>query len=93
MLYEVITEEIRAEIDHIDQQIISLLAERLEYVKAIVKFKKTADDVVAQKRFDAVIATRRQLAAAKGLNPDVIETIYRTWLGYCIEEEHKLIED
>ena len=85
-------EEIRSEIDRLDRQIIDLFAERFQYVLAIVKFKQTAEDIVAQPRYDEVIATRGQWAAEKGLSAEVIESIYCKLLNYSISEEHKLID-
>ena len=38
-------EEVRANIDSIDCQIVSLIAQREGYVKQAAKFKKTTDDV------------------------------------------------
>jgi len=86
-------EEIRAEIDRLDRQIIELFAERFQYVHAIVKFKQTADDIVAQPRYDEVIATRGQWAAEKGLSAEVFESIYCKLLNYSISEEHKLVDE
>lgn len=83
-------EEIRAEIDRLDRQIIDLFAERFQYVRAIVKFKQTADDIVAQPRYDEVISSRGQWAAEKGLSAEVFESIYSKLLNYSICEEHKM---
>jgi chorismate mutase len=85
-------EEIRAEIDRLDRQIIDLFAERFQYVHAIVKFKQTADDIIAQSRYDEVIASRGQWAAEKGLSAEVFESIYCQLLNYSISEEHKLVD-
>ena len=87
-------EEIREAIDELDSQIIELLGNRFQYVKEIVKFKeKNEKSIVANNRREAVIDSRRKLAAEKGLNPDIIEEIYRKLISYFIEEELKLIRD
>ncbi|MFZ1872969.1 MAG: isochorismate lyase [Chania sp.] len=82
-------EDIRAEIDIMDQQIIKLLAQRFDYVKAAAKFKTSPDAVRAKARFDAMIQTRRQWASENGLSPDVIENIYTELVNYFISEEMK----
>lgn len=84
-------EDVRAEIDRLDHQIIDLFAQRFQYVLAIVKFKQTADDIVAQSRYDEVISSRGQWAAEKGLSAEVFESIYCKLLNYSINEEHKLV--
>ena len=85
-------EEVRAEIDRLDRQIIDLFAERFQYVLAIVPFKKSADDIVSLPRYEEVISSRGQWAAEKGLSAEVFECIYSKLLDYCIDEEHKVAE-
>ena len=85
-------EEVREAIDKLDQKIIALLGERYEYVKEVIRFKEPNEtSIVAKDRFDSVIASRRELAKNEGLDPDVIENIYRDLLNYFISEERKLI--
>jgi isochorismate pyruvate lyase len=85
-------EEIREAIDSIDQQIINLLGERYKYVKAIVRFKEpTQESIIAKSRFDAVISSRRAMAEKCGLDPEMIEKLYRNLMNHFIEEEMKLL--
>lgn len=79
--------EIRHEIDRIDQQVISLIGERYQFVKAAAKFKKTADQVQATSRFESMLRQRREWAKECGLQPDVIEALYRDLVGWFISEE------
>ncbi|MCQ2195564.1 MAG: chorismate mutase [Paludibacteraceae bacterium] len=84
--------EVRNEIDNIDDAIISLLSERFQYVKEVVKYKeKTAASIDAADRKKAVIEQRRLWAEERGLNPDVIEEIYRRLIQYFISEETKIM--
>ncbi len=82
-------QEVRGAIDEIDNQIIEALALRFQYVKAVTRYKKTKEDVLANDRYNAVIEARREWAAASGLDPDVIEEMYRTLIGHFIDEEMK----
>jgi len=86
-------EEIRAGIDELDKNIIQLLGERFEYAKAIVKFKTDEESIIAKPRYESVIKTRREYAVLHGLNPDVIEKMYRTMMDYFIEEELKILKN
>ncbi|WP_245911914.1 isochorismate lyase [Brunnivagina elsteri] len=81
--------EIRYEIDQIDQQIIVLLGERFAYVKAASQFKTSEVSVKAEDRFNSMLEQRRIWAAEKGLNPDVVEKMYRDLVNYFINEELK----
>lgn len=83
---------VRAEIDSIDQAIITLLGKRFEYVKEVVKYKeRTADGVVANGRREQVLRERRALAVENGLDPDVIEKMYADLVQYFISEEMKIM--
>lgn len=84
-------EEIRAEIDELDRQIINLIADRFQFAKEIAKYKKPdKDSIVAQNRYDHVINNRRKMAEEKGLDADVIEKMYREMMNYFIREELKI---
>ncbi len=82
-------QEIRAEIDRIDREVIAAFGQRFAYVKAAAKFKTSEAGVKASDRFAAMLAQRREWAAAEGLNPDVIEKLYRDLVTHFIEEELK----
>lgn len=81
--------DIRQAIDSLDQQVISLWAQRFEYVKTAAKFKTDETAVRAPERFASMLAQRREWAQEKGLNPEVIERLYRTLVTHFIEEEMK----
>jgi len=80
-------QDIRAEIDRIDETIIMLLGERFGYVKAAAKFKKTTEDVSAPERFRAMLHQRRLWAKAQGLSEEMIEKLYRDLVEYFISRE------
>ena len=87
-------EDIRQAIDELDNQIITLFGKRFQYVKEIVKFKeKNEESIIASERREAVIQSRRALAKENGLNPDVIEELYRKLISHFIEEELKLFRN
>ncbi len=81
-------QEIREAIDSIDEEIIKLIGKRFSYVKEIVKFKnKDRDSIVAKDRYNEVIENRRMLAVENGLNPDLIENIYKSLINHFINKE------
>lgn len=82
-------DEIRAGMDGVDNEIVRLIAQRVEYVREAAKFKVTSDSVAAPERVAAVLKTRREWAERAGLNGDVIEKLYRELVAYCVSEEHK----
>lgn len=80
-------EEVRSAIDTLDREIVERLGRRFQYVKAITRFKKTADDVRAPVRRQAVLDARRAWAADAGLDPDVIETMYTLLIDHFVAVE------
>lgn len=80
-------EDIRGEIDRLDQAVIKLLGMRFKYVLAASKFKTSEASVRAPERFKAMLSKRREWAAAEGLNPDAIEKLYADLVNHFIEEE------
>lgn len=79
--------EVRAEIDRIDHQIVTLIGERAHYVKAAARFKDSEQAVSAPERFAAMLQSRRQWAESAGISPEIVETIYRDLVKYFIAEE------
>ncbi len=79
--------EVRANIDRIDRQIVELLAERGGYVKQAARFKKTTEDVKAPKRVEQVIANAVELAREFGADTVVTERVYRSMVAAFIEAE------
>jgi isochorismate pyruvate lyase len=86
-------EEVRREIDRIDAEIIGLIGKRLDFIKAIIKYKNNEDDVYATDRYNAVIEERRKMAILNNLRPDVIEKIYKLMMDYFIEEQLDLLSN
>lgn len=82
-------QDIRAEIDRIDRQVIATIDQRAKYVKAASKFKTSETSVKAPERLKSMLRERRIWAEEEGLNPDVIEKLYQNLVDYFIVEELK----
>ena len=80
-------EDVRNNIDRLDQQIVTLLAERGRYVSQAARFKKDTDGVKAPQRVEQVITKVRELSETVGANPEVTEQVYRSMIAAFIEQE------
>ena len=80
-------EDIRMAIDEIDQNIISLIAVRAEYVHEAAKFKKDKTSVKADDRVKAMLQKRAEWAEDKNINPDIIVKIFSELVYFFINEE------
>jgi len=81
--------EVREEIDIIDREVIDALSKRFQYVIAAARFKTSEASVRAPDRFYAMLQQRREWAKESGLNPDVVENLYRDLVNHFIDEELK----
>ena len=86
-------QETRQAIDLIDAEIIRLLGNRAGYVRQIINFKKNAEEVRAPTRYAEVMRRRREMAEAAGLNPDVVEGMYKLLVDSFIKEEMEILEE
>ena len=85
-------DDVRLNIDRIDFQLVSLIAERAQYVKQAAKFKKNTTEVKASDRVEQVINKVVTQANELKAPPAVVEAIYRTMIDQFIKtelEEHK----
>jgi chorismate mutase len=86
-------DEIRAQIDKIDLEIISLFAKRFEYVKEIVKFKENnSDAIIDLNRKNKVIDQRGGWAAELGLDKKTYEQIFSIVVEHSILKEFEIIK-
>jgi len=85
-------DEVRTNINNIDEQIVKLIAQRGEFVKQAAKFKKDNDDVKAPKRVEEVISKVKNIAQLNGANEEVVENVYRTMIDSFIKAEMKEFE-
>ena len=84
-------DEVRANIDRLDDAIIALLAERAMYVKDAARFKRDAHQVAAPARQAEVFERVRKLAKKHDRGfmhlADVVETTYRAMVPAFIAAE------
>lgn len=80
-------EEVRENIDRIDDNIFRLIAERGSYVLQASEFKKSEEGVKAPNRVEAVIQKVREKAMEYGADPDMVEALYREMIARFVSME------
>lgn len=80
-------QQVRDNINRIDDQIIKLIAERGEYVAQAAKFKSSADGVKDTARVESVIKGVREKAEIYGADPDMAEVLYRVMISRFVKSE------
>lgn len=86
-------EEVRSNIDRIDNGIIKLIAERGSFVVQASRFKKSENGVKAPDRVEAVIDKVRRKAEAYGADADMVETLYREMISRFVNMEMAQFKD
>ncbi|WP_218945409.1 chorismate mutase [Acinetobacter sp. YH12239] len=84
-------QQARTQIDSIDQAITELIGLRQYYVDQAVRFKRTIQDVQSPERVEIVIEKIRELATKNGVDPLLMEKIYREMIQHFIQRELKEI--
>ncbi len=90
MVYEEEIKPHRDAIDILNDEIITLIAERQKAALAIGGVKKRyGKPVVDKSREQAILDKIREKAQAKGLDPDALERVFREIIRLCVEAEEK----
>lgn len=84
-------EDVRAEIDRIDQALLALLAERHRYVTRMAHIKTDPHEAHDPKRTEAVIEKQRRRAEELGLDEDQAELLWRTLINWNVNYEKGII--
>ncbi|MBD2766073.1 chorismate mutase [Kocuria sp. cx-455] len=82
-------EQVRAAIDNIDAQLISLLAERQSFVARAgeVKAGQGTQDAYDSERVESILRARREQALDAGLDPEVAERVWKELIAAFTDYE------
>lgn len=84
--------DVRREIDRIDRAIVTLIAEREDYIRQAGHIKKAREAVRDEARIQDVLDKVTARARATGANPDLVTTVYRTMMEWCIAYEFTVFD-
>ena len=81
-------DDLRKNIDNIDEQLVELIAKRIEIVKKIGEFKKQNNlPVLDKNRFEKVLEKVEKKAIQQGLSQDFVKELYEVIHKYSCEVE------
>jgi isochorismate pyruvate lyase len=84
-------EDVRAEIDRVDQALLALFAERHRYVTRMAQIKTDPHEARDPVRIEAIIEKLRTRSLALDLDEDQAELIWRTLIDWNINYEKGII--
>ena len=83
-------DDVRREIDRIDERMVELLARRFAYVDRAWQLKMgTGESATVPWRVQQVIDKVRAHAEAQGLPPTLVEALWRQMIGWFIQYEEE----
>jgi isochorismate pyruvate lyase len=84
-------EEVRAEIDRLDRELVRLLGERFGFVRRMAEIKSDPSEAYLQDRVDAVLANVLAEAKKEGLDPDLVAKLWRLLIDWNVAFEERTI--
>ncbi len=84
-------DDVRAEIDRIDQALLNLFAERHRYVTRMAHIKTDPHEAYDRERIEAIIGKVRGRAETLDLDEDQAELIWRTLIDWNVNYEKGII--
>ena len=83
--------EVRAAIDRIDDELVGLLARRLNAIRCAAALKRNAEDALVEWRIEQVAERVRRRALDVGFDADAAERIWRAMMQECVAFERRAI--
>jgi isochorismate pyruvate lyase len=80
-------EELRTEVDKVDEKIVELIAVRNNYIKQAAKFKHTIDEIKADERIEDILNHVRHKALTLGVSPNMVADLYKQMIDAMVETE------
>lgn len=84
-------EDVRRELDRIDTALVTLFAERHQYVTRMAELKDDPHEAFVPDRIEAIIRRVRERALTLDLDEDQAELIWRTLIDWNINYEKGVI--
>ncbi len=80
-------EEVRSEIDKIDDMIVTLISQRSHLVRQAAQFKNSIEEVKAEDRVEYILQKVRHAAIQADVSPNMISDLFRIMINEMVETE------
>ena len=86
-------EELREEIDLLDNELIGLLAKRFKFIEDAAVIKNDINEIRDNARIEKIVSRVRDLAKTNNLSEDIIEELWRFIIELSIKHEKQMFID
>ncbi|MBN2781952.1 MAG: chorismate mutase [Campylobacterales bacterium] len=80
-------EEVRTEVDKIDNELVELISKRSHYIRQAAAFKESIAEVKTQDRIDYILSRVRHRAIELGVSPNMISELFEIMINEMVETE------
>ncbi|MFA6196870.1 MAG: chorismate mutase [Sulfurimonas sp.] len=80
-------EEVRQDIDILDTKLVDIIAERMQLIRHVAKFKNSVEEVKAEDRIEFILQKARHQAIELGLSPNLISELFTIMINEMVETE------
>lgn len=80
-------EEVRTEIDTLDDKLVTLISERSHLIRQAAGFKASVEEVKAQDRIDFIMQKVRHKAIQMNVSPNMISELFVIMIDEMVETE------
>ena len=80
-------EEVRTEIDKLDDKLVELISERSHLIRQAAAFKESVKQVKAKDRIDDIMQRVRKRGIELNINPNMISELFTIMIDEMVETE------
>jgi len=80
-------EEVREEIDNLDDKLVQLISERSHLIRQAAAFKNSVNEVKAEDRIEFILQKVRHAAIQAGVSPNMISELFTIMIDEMVETE------
>lgn len=80
-------EEVRTEIDKLDDKIVELISQRSHLIRQAAAFKESVEEVKAVDRIDFIMQKVRHKAIELDVSPNMISDLFKIMINEMVETE------
>jgi len=80
-------QEVRDEIDKVDDNLVELISQRSYLIRQAAAFKNSVDEVKAEDRIDAIMQRVRKKGIELSINPNMLSDLFKIMIDEMVETE------
>jgi len=80
-------EDVRIEVDEIDEKLVELISKRSHYIRQAASFKESVEEVKTKDRIDFILTRVRHKAISFGVSPNMISELFEIMIDEMVETE------